>query len=68
MVWLDQIEGIPSHPSSERPPELLVNGNRFDLRDANGRLAARTYAYSLIASGDDPQMGKYILKFVGKEG
>jgi hypothetical protein len=67
-VWLDQIEDIPSHPSSALPPELLVNGNRFDLRDANGRLAARTYAYSLIASGDDIQMGKYILKFVGKEG
>jgi hypothetical protein len=67
-VWLDAMKDIPPHPSSELPRELIVNGNRFDVQDVNGRLAARAYAYSLIASGDDKEMGKYILKYVGKEG
>jgi hypothetical protein len=67
-VWLDEMRDIPSRPSSELPHELIVNGNRFDVQDVNGRLAARTYAYSLIASNEDVQMGKYILKYVGKEG
>ena len=64
--WQD--EDIPPRPSSDLPRELIVGGNRFDLQDVNSRMAARMYAYSLIASDDDRQMGREILKLVGKEG
>lgn len=68
MVRWHYDEDIPPRPSSSLPPELIVNGNRFDLTSLDGRTTARFYAYVLIASDNDAKMGREILKLVGKEG
>lgn len=45
---------------------LFVEGNTFDLTTAEGRMAARAYAFMVGAQGDE-QTKREIMKRVGRD-
>lgn len=44
---------------------LMVNNNAFDISTPEGRMAARAYAYTVAAEGDEATKRR-ILRIVGR--